>query len=480
MLSDKLVSLLFTFSKSKLNNFKKYLSSPFFNENQDLINLFNQINQQLQFTNNNNGKGLPYLKKEEVWKKLFPKKKYADVQLRRLCSDLTKMAHGFLAYNQFKNTPFQEQTYLLSAINDPGLNKHFTGVVRQTRDMQEKVGFRDDDFHYNTFLIEQNCHKHLELLKKKPDDLENLENADYHLDCFYITKKLKNYCDFLGYKNILSFDTQVQLFPSFLELIKDSEYRKEASVNAYYLVAQMLLHPDDETYAEALKQLLFEQSDKFSQDELKQLYIHLKNYYITIKINAGRHEYYTNLFEIFKMQINQGSILDNELITAQNYKNIISVGLHLKQFDWVEDFIQNYTDKLPKENQDNNLKYNLAKVYFYKEEYYKVIEQLQEVEYKTLIHSLGGKLMLLKTYYELKEVMALDSLIDSFSIYLRRNRLISKEVKQQYMNVLRFTKKLSNIPEYDKNAVEKIKIQINNCKALASKNWLLEKVQERA
>ena len=92
---------------------------------------------------------------------------------------------------------------------------------------------------------------------------------------------------------------------------------------------------------------------------------------------------------------------------------------------------------------------------------------------------MGGKLMLLKTYYELNETMTLDSLIDSFSIYLRRNRLISKEVKQQYMNVLRFTKKLSNIPKYDKNAVEKIKIQINNCKALASKNWLLEKVQER-
>ncbi len=478
MLSDKLISLLNTFSKPQLNNFKKYLSSPFFNENQDLISLFDIINYQLA-SPVNNGEKYPQLEKENVWKKLFPQKKYKDVQLRRLCSDLTKMAHSFLAYKQFKNTPFQEQTYLLSAINEPDLNKHFTGIVRQTRDLQQRVGFRDDEFHYNTFLIEQNCHKHLEQMKKKPDNLENLENADYHLDCFYITKKLKNYCDFLGYKNFLSFDSKVQLFPSFLEIIKESEFRKEPSVNAYYLVAQMLLNPEDESFAEALKQLLFEQSDKFSPEEIKLLYIHLKNYYITIKINAGLHEYYNNLFEIFKMQINQGNILDNGLITAQNYKNIISVGLHLKQFDWVEDFIQNFTDKLPKEVQDNNLKYNLAKVYFYKGEYEEVIDQLREVEYRTLVHSLGGKLILLKTYYELKETMALDSLIDSFSIYLRRNRLISKEMKQQYMNVLRFTKKLANIPEYNKNAVEKIKIQINNCKALAAKNWLLEKVEER-
>src|SRR5690606_36729052 len=103
-----------------------------------------------------------------------------------------------------------------------------------------------------------------------------------------------------------------------------SEYRKEVSVNAYYLVAEMLLNPDDESYAEALKKLLFEQSDIFSQQELKTLYIHLKNYYVTTKINTGQHRYYSHLFEIYKMQINQGNVLENELIDPHNYKNIIS------------------------------------------------------------------------------------------------------------------------------------------------------------
>src|SRR5690606_14494936 len=161
------------------------LSSPFFNENQDLVKLFDLIHKQIATTTENdiNSTGL---KKEQVWKQLFPKKKYVDVQLRRLCSDLTKLAQNFLAFRQFKKTPFQEETLLLSAINNPKLNKHFTAVVRQTRLMQEKAGYKDADFHYNTFLIEQNCHKHLELLKKKPDSLDNLETADYHLECFYI------------------------------------------------------------------------------------------------------------------------------------------------------------------------------------------------------------------------------------------------------------------------------------------------------
>ena len=57
-----------------------------------------------------------------------------------------------------------------------------------------------------------------------------------------------------------------------------------------------------------------------------------------------------------------------------------------------EKFIQNYTTRLPRESQDNDLSYNLAKVYFHKEDYYKVIEQLREVEYKKFILYYGGKI----------------------------------------------------------------------------------------
>ena len=84
-----------------------------------------------------------------------------------------------------------------------------------------------------------------------------------------------------------------------------------------------------------------------------------------------------------------------------------------------------------------------------------MIEQLREVEYKNLTYSLGGKLMLLKTYYELEELNPLSSLLDSYSIYLRRNKLISRELKQQYLNVLRFTRKLASIAPYDKKGIQR-------------------------
>ena len=68
------------------------------------------------------------------------------------------------------------------------------------------------------------------------------------------------------------------------------------------------------------------------------------------------------------------------------------------------------------------------------------------------------------------------ALISSFSIFLRRNKLISKEVQQQYLNMLRFTRKLFHLPPFDHAALTKIQQELEACKSLAAKKWLIEKV----
>ena len=65
---------------------------------------------------------------------------------------------------------------------------------------------------------------------------------------------------------------------------------------------------------------------------------------------------------------------------VDSYKNITTVGLQVKEYGWVENFIQKYTSYLPKDNRENALTYNLAKVYFSQKKYNQVIEQLREVE----------------------------------------------------------------------------------------------------
>ena len=321
-------------------------------------------------------------------------------------------------------------------------------------------------------------HTDTEQSGRKGHSFKHLEASDYQLDCFYLSQKLKHYCDALSYKNFLSLEANIHLDQAFLQLVEQGPFLEEVSIKVYFLVMKMLLHPEDENYFYTLKTLLRANTDKFTNAELNTLYIYLKNYCIDTKINKGRSEYFVELFEIFEALLEEKILFSKGILDPQDYKNIITVGLHIKRFDWVETFIQQYTEMLPKDNQANALNYNLAKVYFAQQKYSEVIEQLQEVEYKQLVYALGGKLLLLKTYFELKEFIVLDSLVDSFRIYLRRNKFLSKEVKQQYLNVLRFVKKLSSLKSYDVTGIDKVKKQVNECKALADKKWILEKVAE--
>ena len=477
MISPKLLLLLQSFSKNDIKSFDKFLRSPFHNENEELVLLFNIIDSDFQKKGWQTDK-TSHLTKELVWSKIRGNDPYKDEQLRRLCSDLTKKAYSFIAINHLIETPINELIYLLPKINNPKLNKHFAGTIRQIDLLQKKSNLKNADYHFSEYKIKFQQYVNVEKNTPKNPNFEFIEKADYHLDAYYILNKLKNYCDFLAYKNMTASKPTIQFSSNFLGEIETSPFIEEPCIKTYFYLVAMFLNPDEEHHFKKAKTVLEKNFECFTIEELNNIYIYLKNYCIITKINNGKTKYFYELFDISKTLLEKEINFTNGMISQQDYKNIITVGLHIKEFDWTENFIQKYTHRLPKETQDNDLNYNLAKAYFHKKDYEKVIEQLREVEYKNLSYALGGKMMLLKTYYELDELNPLSSLLDSYSIYLRRNKLISRELKQQYLNVLRFTRKLSSLAPYDKKGIQKLKEQINNCKALAAKKWLLEKVEE--
>ena len=475
MLSNKLITLLKTFSKHDLNSLKKYLDSPFFNESAEIQELYSLIYSQLKTIHK---KEEWTLSKQEAWKNIFPNEAYNDLKMRRLSSDLIKHAFAFLAYKNYKSDPLREQTFLLEALNNPSRAKHFNSVVKQTKSIQEKSDLKHFDYHFYKYLINRSQCIFNE--KSRKSFSKELEKADFHIDCYYFLNKLENYCDVLSYRSFLPMKSEVKIIPDFFAYLEKENFLKVPAIKAYYLVSKMLLHPEEESFFHELKVFLQHEEARFHKEELSAFYTHLINYCIHEKINIGKTEFFVELFNLYKLTLEKFPLVEREKFDVHRYKNIITVGLHVKEYEWVENFIQKYTNSLPKEHRENAHTYNFAKVYFSQKKYTKVIEQLREVKYKNHIYALGGKLILLKTYYELQEYQALDSLIDSFRIYVRRNRLISREVKQQYLNLLRFVKKLSGIIAGDKKALEKVSLQIDKCKALAGKKWILEKVEELA
>ncbi len=98
--------------------------------------------------------------------------------------------------------------------------------------------------------------------------------------------------------------------------------------------------------------------------------------------------------------------------------------------------------------------------------------------YRDVFDGLQGRWLLVKTYYELDEYDALDALIDSFRIFLRRNKSISKSYQKMYMNAIKFLQRIIKIPYESKASAEKLHLQIKDCQPIAERNWLLTKLTE--
>ena len=147
MLSKKLITLLQTFSKQDLQQFDKYVRSPFFNEQEELVRLFELINVEL-------AKPVFELTKQAAWKKLFGNKAYKDVFMRRLNSELTRLAEGYLVQRGIKKKPICiERPLAQKALNISALEKHFIYLFRFIERMHEKSEIRNLDYYWENFQL---------------------------------------------------------------------------------------------------------------------------------------------------------------------------------------------------------------------------------------------------------------------------------------------------------------------------------------
>ena len=202
-----------------------------------------------------------------------------------------------------------------------------------------------------------------------------------------------------------------------------------------------------------------------------------QNYCIK-KINQGNQKFLKELFFLYQTLLKKEIIIANGEISPWYFRNIVVVALRLGEYAWTEDFIIKYQDFLEEDFRRNTVTYNLAQLYFYQKKYEKVIEQLQNVEYDDITYSLNSKTMLMATFYELDDIDPLFSLMESFRTYLNRQKSLPPSKARDYLNLIRFTKRLVRLIPKDHDAINKLKEDVLKEKGAVNANWLLEKIAE--
>lgn len=471
MKNSKLALILDSFSKKEWKQFRAYVASPFFNKNDHLSQLQLIIEHHYFYLKTD------FPTKKQAWKKLMPDLPYSEERLNNFISLLNKLAEDFVAYRAYESHVLRQFNLRLRGFNNRGLAKHFSKNFEKTEQLIKQMSYADADYYYDLYLLEVEADRFI------ADQGNTQQSRDFtkllaHLDHYYLATKLKYYCLLINRKNIVKAEDVELSIREFLSYLQTFDITKIPVICLYHAVLMTLIEEEQETHFSQLNTLLDRYSNRFSQREIRNLYAFAQNYCIK-KINAGQTRFLKALFELFKTLLAKKIIISEGILSPVYYKNIATVGLRSKEFEWVKRFIYDYKKYLIEKQQNNAFYYSLGMWHFYQKQYHDAMIALIQVDNDSFFYTLDAKAILLKSYYELDEEEAFFSLAHSFKIFVSRNKWIAKAHRQTYLNTIKYTWQLARIKKSEKAKLERLKTRITNAVQVFDTTWLLAKVEEK-
>jgi len=125
---------------------------------------------------------------------------------------------------------------------------------------------------------------------------------------------------------------------------------------------------------------------------------------------------------------------------------------------------------LPDSFKKDALHFNLAEVNYATKNFEAAQDHLLKVSYSDLNYYLGARILLAKIYYELNDEEPLLSLISAFTIFLKRNKDLSPNIKD---SCLSFCDVLYQLIRKHAKHLAKLESKIIDSPFLAERDWLM-------
>ncbi len=471
MENTKLASLLNSFSATDWRLFKDYVYAPFFNKSEKLQLLFDHIYQYHKRTNS-------FPNTKLIWKKIYRTEAYNKRRMEALQTDLNKLAEGFIAYQDFRegNKGLNYKLHLLRAARKRELDKVFS-LTQKTIDKQlAKLSWKTpDQLYFEYLLLLEIDYMNME----KSNTPRNLNGMIEKLIESFVLNLLYKYCTLFNRKRIINLKLSVESVDPLLTYLNSTDFSHIPPILLYKKLLLSLLEPHKEPLFRAFVEQMDLLIDTLPEEQLYVLSIFRLNW-LSKKINDGYSEYQQETFNFYLLLLEKDRILTPEgILRLGSFKNIITSALRLGKLDWAEKFIHQYKNKLPEHSQEASYRYNMAAIHFAREEFRAAVELVKEVKFNFLPYNLNKESLLLKSYYELGAIEDMTRVSNRFDKYIRNNKQISKEIQFQYLNFIKYIKKISKIERGNQLKINILEKELQKQKQVFHIAWFYQKLAQK-
>lgn len=486
MSDTKLFKLVQVLLPSELMDFERYLAAPFINTNSDVVNLFAKLRKWHPDMDR------PELTKERLYRKLFGKQPYNDGKMRKLMTQLTQLIEQYLIHIELKKSEELRAKLLARSLSERSNYNLFIEVVESRLKKLDKQAGRGRDYFRESFELSESLFYHPESDKLNKRG-EYLSRAIGDFERYFTLVMLQNEADNVVRTRLVKGDDLSFYKASTKEAAKLPAF---ASYNPIQFFHKLVTALEDRA-AEDLDQLkesafkAFGQLNRFEQDFAINL---LRNYAVPM-VNRGSLPHRRFVFDLYKMELERGLTVNT--ISAVTFMNIVTVGLSVNEFEWIEYFVNGFHHYLPQDEREITFNYCWGLVHYHRglesnklEDFYNAIQCINliptrlEPKFEVRIRP-----ALLRIHYEIFErgKETLDEVLNharNFERHLKGNAIYAKPILDSYLLFVQkykvFVRLVSN-PNSKVSSIRDFWKKLSSSEEeIAFKPWLLEKSQKLA
>lgn len=457
-------------NKQECDELSLFVRSPYHNKQEVLITLLDYF---LKYYPDYSHEGFG---EEASWSFLYPGTNIDKNRLAQLMTKLYKLIDQFIFINSVSQKTmlpwlikgeyfFDKKSFHFFEKNYKDFTKGFNKRSPKTTD--------DYQMYYQVVL---DHHNQIMASGQKSPIYDQLHHA---LDQKFIIDKLS-----LGAISMLrKYTAKEEISTPFVQEAFDYAEKNLAQLpplaNLWFLAFTLLNQPQSEDSYHDLKRFWLMHHPEFSSNTNNVIASILETIVRRVFLNK-RKIYMEELFSIYLMQIQQGWLIQENLLQAVSFNNIVFVSIYLKKSDWAKKFVEDHKKYLIPEIKPAVHTYNLARIDFAIGDFSNCLKKIAQIELIDTKMTVGAKRIQLKAYYELDEHELMEAGINSLRVYLHRLKDLSdffKDYHHLFTNVLNHLFKIK-VGDKGIETLIKVKEEVDVQRSIPEYDWIVEKIEE--